>query len=514
MIRRTRPAQADPDDHYLTRRYLAALALVALLILVDQALVQPPLHELATDAPVINMSGRQRMLGQRLAKAALALERAATRDDRDRFRSELDVVLIRWAASHDGLRFGNEALSLPGKNSAAVRAAMDDIEPYFRRIRDAVARLAAGEGGPAAARDDLAVIMDLEVGYLLRMDNIVQLYEAEARARVAGLRRTGWALAGLALLALVGIGLFILRPAARLIRRQFAELRRARDALEVRVRERTAELERANRDLQHEVGERALAEARHRALVEQLGHVARTTTIGEMATGLAHELNQPLGAAANYVEGCLVALESPGPPLDEVRGALGKALAAILRAGLIIRRIRRFVTRHPAEPELFAPNRVVEEVEAFFRDEARRLGIAIRLDMAPELPFLSGDPVQIQQVLVNLVRNATEAVSGPETPSPTVVMETDSAPAGAVEFRVTDNGEGISPDHALRVFDPFFSTRAEGMGMGLTISRTIVEAHLGRISVDSEPGVRTTFRFTIPPPAGAEDHGSDRLRRG
>jgi len=233
-----------------------------------------------------------------------------------------------------------------------------------------------------------------------------------------------------------------------------------------------------------------------------------------MATGLAHELNQPLGAAANYVEGCLVALESPGPPLDEVRGALGKALAAILRAGLIIRRIRRFVTRHPAEPELFAPNRVVEEVEAFFRDEARRLGIAIRLDMAPELPFLSGDPVQIQQVLVNLVRNATEAVSGPETPSPTVVMETDSAPAGAVEFRVTDNGEGISPDHALRVFDPFFSTRAEGMGMGLTISRTIVEAHLGRISVDSEPGVRTTFRFTIPPPAGAEDHGSDRLRRG
>ena len=511
------PPPTQPDDDFLARRFLAVLALVAVLILVDQAMIQPPLHELTTDAPTINIAGRQRMLSQRLTKMALELDRPEAEENHQPLLDEMEAILTRWSVAHDGLRFGDASLGLRGRNSPEVRSALEAIDPLFRKIRDAASRLSKVEPGrdrtSAEVRADLATIMTNEGEYLARMERIVGLYEAEARARVFRLRQTGWAVAALILISLIGIGLFILRPAARLIRRQFAELREARDALEVRVTERTIELEWANRKLQREVEERSRAEARHRALVEQFSHVARTTTVGEMASGLAHELNQPLGAVANYVEGCLVALERSEPPIGEIRDALGKALGATLRAGEIIRRIRRFVTRHPAEAELFAPNRVVEEVEALLLEEMARLGLALKIDLAPGLPLVSGDPVQIQQVLVNLVRNAGEALSISQPLSPTVVMETRPADSGGVEFLVTDNGEGISPDRVGQVFDPFFSTRAEGMGMGLAISRTIVEAHQGRLLVESVPGTRTTFRFNLPP-AGPDDDDTHRLHRG
>jgi two-component system, LuxR family, sensor kinase FixL len=504
-------SSGDDPAGLLSRRYRAALLLVALLVLLNQLLVQPPLLRLTTDAPVINVAGRQRMLSQRLAKAALALDGARSEADRRRHRDELDRVLRLWSAAHDGLRRGDRALSLPGRNSAAIRATFDELEPFYTRMRDAARDLIRGDS--AEGRADLATILANETEYLPRMDRIVGLYEREARAHIDRLLWTGWGVTALILVALAGIGRFILRPASRTIGHQVAELREASDALETHVRERTRELELVNRDLEREVRERALAEERQRTLLEQFSHVARTTTVGEMASGLAHELNQPLGAIANYIEGCLVALESPGPPLDEVRTALQKVLATTLRAGQIVKRIRRFVTRHRIACERFEPNRLVAEVEEFFRDEARRLGIAVKLELAPELPSLRGDPVQIQQVLINLVRNALEALSNSQNPEPTVVMSTESADSGAVEFRVTDNGEGIPGERLAQIFDAYFSTRDEGMGMGLSISRTIVEAHHGRIAVESQPGVRTTFRFTLPP-ASADDGGSNGLHRG
>ena len=185
-------------------------------------------------------------------------------------------------------------MSLPGGNSVAVTAAMDGLESFFVRMRDAAGRLirdvARSQTGELGTRDDIATILESEPEYLERMDRVVGLFEGEARGRIDRLFWTGWGLAGLVLLALAAIGLLILRPAVEVIRRQVSELRRGRDELEDRVRERTAELE--------------LAGERQRALVEQFSHVARTTTIGEMASGLAHELKQPLGAIANYAEGC------------------------------------------------------------------------------------------------------------------------------------------------------------------------------------------------------------------
>jgi two-component system sensor kinase FixL len=517
-------AHGDPDlgesaVSRLNQRYRVALALVALLVLLNQILVQPPLLQLETDAPVINVAGRQRMLSQRLAKGALALDAAADEGSRRRYRAELEQVVRLWTASHDGLRQGDRGLSLPGRNSPEVRAAFDDLDPFFARMRDAVVRLVRHEAGrpydTSAAHDDLATVLAVEGQYLVRMDRIVGLFEREARARVDRLLWTGWVLTALILVALVAIGRFVLRPAAQLIRRQILGLRAGRDALEDRVRERTDELEQANQELALEVQERTLAQQRHRALLEQFSHVARTTTMGEMASELAHELNQPLGAIANYAEGCLVVLDSPRPALDEVRGALEKLLATTLRAGQIISRIRRFVTRHELGNEPFEPNRVVQEVAELLRDEARRRRITLGLQLAPQLPRLCGDPVQIQQVLVNLVGNAFDALSASELVEPTVVMETRRVPSSGVEFRVSDNGEGIPQERLAKVFDAYFSTRAGGMGMGLAISRTIVEAHQGRIAVESTPGAGTTFWFTLPvAAAGVDDEGPDRVHRG
>ena len=322
----------------LGRRYWIALAVVAILVLANQALVQPYLMQLMTDAPLINVAGRQRMLSQRLVKAALAF--AGERDPGAKgYLEEMRQVLGLWSASQEQLLSAGESTSAAGRSSAAVRDGLEGLDPYFLKMRDAAQQVirAGADDGPGAApvREGLAAILDNEAEYLRRMDQVVGLYESEARGRVAQLRRIGWAVTGLILATLAAIGLFIVRPAAGLIRRQVAELEAARDELEARVRERTRELE--------------IAGERHRALVEQFSHVARTTTIGEMASGLAHELNQPLGAIANYAEGCLVELASPQPALDEVRTALEKLLAATLRAGQIIERIRKFVTRHELE---------------------------------------------------------------------------------------------------------------------------------------------------------------------
>jgi two-component system, LuxR family, sensor kinase FixL len=471
----------------LRRRYRAALVLIAALVLLHQLLVQPALLRLTSDAPVINMAGRQRMLSQRLAKAALALQREKGETAARRL-AELHDVLALWSISHARLRDGAPDLGAQRGNSGLVNAAFAELEPWFVRIRDAASHLeqrgARGQPGDAETRGDLDSILEAEPTYLERMDHIVGLLEREARERVRWMFWAGWIVTGLIWLALAAISRLIVRPALLTIARQVDLLRRGRDELEERVDERTRELENAN--------------ARHQTLVDQLSHAARTNTIGEMAAGLAHELNQPLGAIANYAEGCLVEIESDRPALADVRTALCKLRDAALRAGKIIDRIRKFVTRHEFRHEPFAPSQVVEQAELILRHEAKQRGVALNLDLAPDLPSLYGDSIQIQQVLVNLIRNALDSLEAAKPESPSVLIQTRRGESAGVDFRVTDNGEGIDAEHVSRVFDAYFSTRAGGMGMGLAISRTIIEAHQGRIAVSSLPGVTTTFHFTLP----------------
>jgi two-component system, LuxR family, sensor kinase FixL len=485
---------APPFADRFVRKYRIALAVVAVLVLGNGALLQPYMLRLTTDAPLINIAGRQRMLSQRLAKAALAFD-FGTDEKRKAYLAELGEVLGSWSTAHHQLLRGDTRRSWAGPVSADVRAGLLGLEPSFVKMQDAARQIiqVAKTDRPDAAtvREARAVILDNEADYLRRMDSVVGLYESEARGRAEGLSRIGWAVTGLTLASLGAIGLFILRPAVGLIRRQVSELGRARDELESRVQERTRELEQANE--------------RHRALLEQVSQVGRTSAIGEMASSLAHELKQPLGAIANYAEGCQVELARDQPAITEVRTAIEKLLAATLRAGQIIERIRKFVTRHELRREPFEPNRVVADVLEILQDDAGQRAVSVRTNLAPDLPKVWGDPVQVQQVLVNLLSNALDSLAAAKPLNPTVFIETKGIGDVGVEFRVTDNGEGIDQERIGKVFDAYFSTRASGMGMGLAISRSIVEAHEGQITVESQPGVKTTFRFTLP----VQSHGDD-----
>ena len=475
--------------------------MIALLLLLDRFAVQPPLLRLLTDPLTINTAGRQRMLSQRISKSALALA-LPDLPGRDRYRTELRGLLNVWSATHEDL-----SLRL---DSPAVHQAFQAIEPVFVRMKNAARRCVDSE---VPSTKTLSELLDAEEAYLDRMEQIVGMLEQGARARVDGLIWTGWIVAALIAVALIVIQVTLFEPATRLIEHQIRALQASRDVLEQRVRERTGEWKAANLALHQEAKERRLADERNRSLLEQFSHVSRTNTIGELASGLAHELNQPLGSIANYAEGCLVALGAPDPDLREVRGAIEKLLASTLRAGRIIHRVRRFVTRQAPIREPFDANDAIREVAELLADEFARRGLTLQTRLAPDLPCLIGDPVQIQQVLVNLARNAIDAVGATQLATPSIVMETRPGGLNTLEVHVSDNGEGIVGEKLNHVFDPFFSTRAEGMGMGLSICRTIIEAHQGAISVESEPAVRTTFRLTLPTIGDDADAETDRLPR-
>ncbi len=484
----------DSLARVLNHRCVLALSLAAGLVIVNEALVQPSLVRLMTDAPLINVAGRQRMLSQRLAKTALAIEREIASGAKPDV-NELGSVLTVWSNSQDRLASGS--------NSEDVRSAFTSLDPTFRRVQTAARSLYADAGQPTpdhtTIRRDVGIILANESQFLQGMERIVGLYELEARSRIDNLRNISLVVTGLIMVALFAIWRSILRPAVGLIRRQVDELRRTREALEVRVIERTGQLEEAK--------------TRHLRLVEQLGHADRTTMIGEMASSLAHELNQPLGAIANYAEGCLITLKSPTPALDEIRKALERLLEATLRAGRIIGQVRRFVTRHGPNREWFDPNQTMAEVEEILKLEANRDGIAVLIEPAPGLPCLWGDSTQVQQVLINLVRNAIDSLRSSQVPTPKVVMRTNQPSDDCVMFEVEDNGAGIKPDDLTRVFDAYYSTRAEGMGMGLAICRSIAEAHHGQLRVSSDQGTRTVFQFILPV-SGGDDAELDGLRRG
>lgn len=241
--------------------------------------------------------------------------------------------------------------------------------------------------------------------------------------------------------------------------------------------------------------ERQETERRLQDLQSELVHVSRLTAMGEMASALAHELNQPLSAAANYLKGSRRLLESDTPDLPRLRDAMEKAADQTLRAGQIIRRLRDFVARGEAEPRIENLSKIIEEAGVLALIGAAERGIRVRNRIDSRVGQVLADKVQIQQVLVNLMRNAIEAMQTSDrrelSVSATPVMD------GMIEVAVSDTGPGISPEIMARLFEPFFTTKSQGMGVGLSISRTIVEAHGGRIWVDANARGGATFHFTL-----------------
>jgi two-component system sensor kinase FixL len=249
--------------------------------------------------------------------------------------------------------------------------------------------------------------------------------------------------------------------------------------------------------------ERQAAEARLQELQSELTHISRLSAMGEMASTLAHELNQPLSALANYLRGARRLLDKPLDDLPMVTGALDKAAEQALRAGDIIRRLRDFVSRGEEQRSIELVTKLVEEASALALVGAKEQGIRVSFHLDPRAPSALVDRVQIQQVLVNLIRNAIDAMA--KSPKRELVVATRPVEGDMVEISVSDTGPGIDPAVAANLFHPFQTTKAHGMGLGLSICRTIIEAHGGRIGVDPPSGSGATFRFTVPSPVPGDD---------
>jgi two-component system, LuxR family, sensor kinase FixL len=243
--------------------------------------------------------------------------------------------------------------------------------------------------------------------------------------------------------------------------------------------------------------ERQQTEARLQELQAELVHVSRLTAMGEMASALAHELNQPLSAIANYMKGSRRLLEdSTDERVAVLRGAMDKAAEQALRAGQVIRRLRDFVARGESERRVEDVKKLVEEASALALVGVKDKGVRVRFDFDPRAVYVLADKVQIQQVLLNLMRNAIEAMEDSERRE--LVVATALAPDDMVEISVADTGAGISPEITAQLFQPFITTKRHGMGVGLSISRTIVEAHGGSIAPRPNPQGGTVFSFTLP----------------
>ncbi|QEN85255.1 PAS domain S-box protein [Labrys sp. KNU-23] len=238
-------------------------------------------------------------------------------------------------------------------------------------------------------------------------------------------------------------------------------------------------------------------QARLSELQSELVHMSRLSAMGEMASALAHELNQPLAAISNYLKGSrrlLSALNLEG--LDRIETALDQAAEQALRAGQIIRRLRSFVTRSETEKRIESIAKLVEEAGALGLVGAREQGVVLRFDLDPSCDLVLADRVQIQQVLVNLFRNALEAMQGSTRRELTV----SNALLGddMILLRVEDTGHGFADDVRSSLFQPFFTTKQTGMGVGLSISRSIIEAHGGKMWAETNPSGGATFQFSLP----------------
>jgi C4-dicarboxylate-specific signal transduction histidine kinase len=220
--------------------------------------------------------------------------------------------------------------------------------------------------------------------------------------------------------------------------------------------------------------------------------------MGEMAAGIAHEVNQPLTAIATYAQACQRLLASGVAEQNEVEAALEQIAAQALRAGEVIRRLRSFVKNREVRRELIETNRLLDDVQMLAQTDARHHGVSIKLEPSIDVPQVQADAVQIQQVILNLVRNSIDAMQEIAEEQREIVLRTQVNSEGDVEFMVADRGSGMDAATTSELFNPFFTTKPGGTGLGLSISRSIVRAHGGKLWCNANPGGGARFFFTLP----------------
>jgi C4-dicarboxylate-specific signal transduction histidine kinase len=241
----------------------------------------------------------------------------------------------------------------------------------------------------------------------------------------------------------------------------------------------------------------------HEAQLE-LEHANRVAMMGHLSASIAHEINQPIAATITNAQAAFRWLDRRPPHLEEVRQALARITRDNNRAGEVIARIRGLTSKSPPRGGRFGINEAIREVIELTRGEALKHSVSVGMDLADGLPLIEGDRVQLQQVMLNLVMNALEAMSDVSNGARQLLVSTWTTEVGDVLVTVKDSGPGLAPASAERVFDAFYTTKPTGLGMGLSICRSIIEVHGGQLWVTGNLPRGAIFQFTVPAhPAGA-----------
>jgi len=252
-----------------------------------------------------------------------------------------------------------------------------------------------------------------------------------------------------------------------------------------------------------DISRRKAAEMEIRKQREELAHVTRISTLGQLTTALTHELNQPLGAILRNAEAAEMFLQAGQPDLNEVRAILADIRRDDQRAGQVIERMRLLLKRRSLESHPLDLREVVEDTVTLVRPDLLARQVTLTLDLPGWLPLVPGDRVHLQQVLLNLLLNAMDAMNGHPGAERRLTVRVKAGLPGWLEVTVSDAGTGLPPEESPRLFEPFYTTKPNGMGMGLAISRTIIEAHGGKIRAENNPGPGASFIFTLPCGPGA-----------
>jgi PAS domain S-box-containing protein len=240
------------------------------------------------------------------------------------------------------------------------------------------------------------------------------------------------------------------------------------------------------------------SERRYSLVQMELAHANRVATMGHLSASIAHEINQPIGAAITYANAASHWLDAQPPDLEEVRRALGLIMESNVRAGNVVDRIRALVKKEPPRKDRLEINETVLEVIALVQNEMAKKGISVRTQLAETLPAIQGDRVQLQQVILNLLINAVEAMSEMSEGLRELLISTAKTDSEVVLVAVRDSGPGLAPEGLERLFEAFYTTKPGGLGMGLSICRSIIEAHGGKMSATTNVPQGAVFQFTIP----------------
>jgi C4-dicarboxylate-specific signal transduction histidine kinase len=347
------------------------------------------------------------------------------------------------------------------------------------------------------------------------VEGVFELYTDVTPVLAAAKRPANLMVALSLMLGLLYVMVFLMvMRADRIIKRQYADIRheigertlaqaalkQAHDELEQRVEERT-------HALAEEIAERKRAEDEARRHRNELAHFGRVSMIGEMATSLAHEINQPLTVISGCAQFCIDSLRSRKGKPEQLLDAMEQTAEQANRANEVIRRVRGFVHKEEPERQPIDVNEVIRGLADLLRTDAREHDSELQLELAEPMPLVMADPIQVQQVILNLAHNGIEAMDDCDPASRCLSIHTSGQSNGVVEVAIRDQGVGIPSDSLDHIFEPFFTTKSQGLGMGLSISRTIVEAHGGRLWATSDSSDGTVFHFTLPLAEGGSHDG-------